>query len=69
MKNVMKPGVIRVKIIVNQQGRVESASILRGINEIMDDVVLNTVRNYVYDIGKVNGIPVRFSTNEVFHFQ
>ncbi len=69
LKNVMKPGVIRVKIVVNQQGRVESASILRGINEIMDNIVLNTVRNYVYDIGKVNGIPVRFSANEVFRFQ
>ena len=69
MKNVLNPGVIRVKIVINQQGRVESASILRGINKIMDEAVLNTVRNYVYDIGKVNGIPVRFSANEVFRFQ
>ncbi len=69
LKNVLTPGVIRVKVVVNQQGKVESASILRGINQIMDESVINTVRNYVYDIGRVNGIPVRFSTNEVFRFQ
>jgi hypothetical protein len=68
-KNVMSPGTIRVKVIVNQQGLVESASILRGINEYMDEAVLLVVRKNVYEIGTVNGIPVRFSTNEVFRFQ
>ena len=65
----MSPGTIRVKVVVNQQGLVESASILRGINEYMDEAVLLVVRKNVYEIGTVNGIPVRFSTNEVFRFQ
>lgn len=65
----MIPGTIRVKVVVNQQGLVESASILRGINEYMDEAVLLVVRKNVYEIGTVNGIPVRFSTNEVFRFQ
>ena len=65
----MVPGTIRVKVVVNQQGLVESASILRGINEYMDEAVLLVVRKNVYEIGTVNGIPVRFSTNEVFRFQ
>ncbi len=69
LKNVLQPGVIRVKVIVDQQGRVESASILRGVNEIMDEAILSVVQKYLYEVGKVNGIPVRFSTNEVFRFQ
>jgi len=69
LKNIMSPGIIRVKVVVNQQGLVESASILRGINEYMDEVVLLVVHKNVYEIGTVNGIPVRFSTNEVFRFQ
>lgn len=69
LKNVMSPGTIRVKVVVNQQGLVESANILRGVNEYMDEAVLFVVRKNVYEIGTVNGIPVRFSTNEVFRFQ
>ena len=69
MRNMHEPGEIRIKVIVDQQGNVESAIILRGINGVLDEIVLDTVRKYSYRIGTVNGIPVRFTTNEVFRFK
>lgn len=69
LKNVIEPGVVRVKVIVDPNGAVESADILSGMNQIIDSALLNLVRKYRYDVGTVNGTPVRFSTNEVFRFK
>ena len=68
-RNLWKAGEVRVKVIVGEEGRVESASILRGINDIVDEVVLETVNNFEYQSGCVNGQPVKFSTSEVFRFK
>ena len=69
MQKVLEPGEVRVKVIVAKNGSVESASGLRGINPILDNAILNTVRKYRYEPGMVNGKPVRFSTNELFRFK
>jgi TonB family protein len=69
LRNVLQTGEIRVKVHVDKDGKVQSASILRGLNEILDEAILETVRKYRYMPGKVNGQPVRFSTSEVFRFQ
>ncbi len=69
LKNVIEPGVVRIKVIVDPNGAVESADILSGMNQIVDSALLNVVRKYRYDVGTVNGTPVRFSTNEVFRFK
>ena len=69
MQKVLEPGEVRVKVIVAKNGSVESASVLRGINPILDNAILNTVRKYRYEPGMVNGKPVRFSTNELFRFK
>jgi TonB family protein len=62
-------GEVRVKVIVDKQGRVESASILRSLNDIVDQVVLETVNGFEYQVGLVNGQAVKFSTSEVFRFK
>jgi TonB family protein len=64
-----KKGEVRVKVIVDKNGQVESASVLRGLNEYVDQVVLETVNNYEYQIGLINGRAVKFSTSEVFRFK
>ncbi len=69
MRKVIEPGEVRIKVTVDADGRVESATVLRGINPILDDEILQTVRKYKYIPGTVNGKKVRFSTNEVFRFK
>ena len=69
LSKVLEPGEVRVKVIVAENGRVESANILRGINPILDDAILESVKKYRYEPGTVNGKSVRFSTNEVFRFK
>lgn len=69
LRNVLRKGEIRVKVIVNKYGGVQSASILRGINEILDQAVLATIQKYQYQPGTVNGQSVSFTTSEVFRFK
>ena len=69
LRNVLRKGEVRIKVIVSKSGDVESATILRGINEILDQAVLATVQKYKYQAGTVNGQPVNFSTSEVFRFE
>jgi TonB family protein len=68
-RDVWKKGEIRVKVVVDQRGNVESATILRGINEFLNQAVLETVEKYKYQAGKVNGNLVQFTTSEVFRFE
>jgi len=69
LNRVLEPGEVRVKVTVAADGTVESANILRGINPILDDAILQAVKKYRYEPGTVNGKTVRFSTNEVFRFK
>ncbi|MCK4559466.1 MAG: TonB family protein [Calditrichia bacterium] len=68
-RNVWQKGEIRVKVVVDRGGNVESATILRGINDILDQAVLKTVERYEFQTGRINGQPVKFTTNEVFRFE
>jgi TonB family protein len=69
LRQILEPGEIRIKVIVGKNGEVLAASILKGINEMLDNAVLETVKTYRYKPGEVNGQIVRFSTNEVFRFK
>ena len=68
-RNFWKQGEVRIKVVVDKGGNVENASILRGLNDIIDQVVLETVEMYKYQTGKINGQAVRFTTSEVFRFE
>jgi TonB family protein len=69
LRNVIRAGEIRVRVIVDRNGQVEAASVLRGINPILDQAVRETVETYRYKPGQINGQLVRFSTSEVFRFE
>jgi TonB family protein len=68
-RNFWEEGEVRVKVIVDKSGKVENASILRGLNDIVDRVVLETVEGFEYQSGQINGQSVKFSTSEVFRFK
>jgi hypothetical protein len=68
-RSIRQKGQIRIKVVVGRDGKVENASILRGINDIIDRVVIETVEKYEYQTGKINGKAVRFTTSEVFRLE
>jgi len=69
LRNFVSKGEVRVKVNISPSGEIESTSILKGLNEILDKAVLETVQQYKYKPGKVNGQPVRFTTTELFRFE
>jgi TonB family protein len=69
LKNVLEPGEIRIRVIVARSGKVDQATILKGLNDILDQAILETVKKYRYKNGTVNGQPVKFTTSEVFRFE
>ena len=68
-RNFWEAGEVRVKVIVGKNGKVEEASILRGLNDVIDQIVLDTVDEIQYQAGLINGRAVKFSTSEVFRFK
>jgi TonB family protein len=68
-RNVWQKGEIRVKVVVDERGKVDSVTILRGLNDMLDQVVLETVEGFEYQTGRINGRPVKFTTSEVFRFK
>ena len=69
LRNFISKGEIRVKVNVSPSGDIESASILKGMNDILDKAVLETINQYRYKPGRVNGQAVRFTTTELFRFE
>ncbi|MBD3224594.1 MAG: TonB family protein [Caldithrix sp.] len=61
-------GKVIVNVIVNKEGRVESVRILRSLNPYYDDLALEAAKEFIFERGTINGIPVRFSTNLLFKF-
>jgi TonB family protein len=68
-RNFWEAGEVRVRVIVDKRGRVENASVLRGLNDYIDRLVLETVERFEYQTGQINGRAVKFSTSEVFRFK
>ena len=68
-KRFLQPGTIRVRVIVGKNGKVESTSILKGINEILDQAALDAANQFEYKTGTLKGKPIRFSTTELFVFR
>ena len=68
LRRTMQSCVVRVQVIVSRNGRVESAKVLRGFNDILDNAALEAAKKFKYKPGTVNNRPVRFRTIEVFVF-
>jgi TonB family protein len=69
IRQAMEPGEVRIKVVVRKDGTVEGATVLKGINRILDMAALETVRRFRYRPGTLNSTAVRFSTTEMFLFK
>ncbi len=61
-------GRVIIRVVVDREGRVESAKILRGLNDYYDDLSLKAARAFRFKTGTVNGVPVKFATTLFFEF-
>lgn len=61
-------GDVIIKVVVNRSGKVESANVLKGLNQYFDDISLKAAQQFEFRPGTVNGNPVRFSTVLLFKF-
>ena len=68
LRRTMQSGVVRIQVIVAKNGRVESAKILKGFHDILDEAALEAAKKFRYKPGTVNNQQVRFRTIEVFIF-
>jgi TonB family protein len=68
MRKLKAKGRVIVRVVVDKNGNVESAQILKGINEFYDQECLNAAKEFKFEQGTVKSVPVRFSTNLFFMF-
>ena len=61
-------GRIIVRAIVDKEGKVESAAVIKGLNTYYDSLALKAALKFRYKIGTIEGKPVRFYTNILFEF-
>jgi TonB family protein len=61
-------GIVQIRIIVGKDGRVESAQILRGLNNYYDRISKEAAEQFQFKPGTIKGNAVRFSTNLFFEF-
>ena len=68
MRKLKATGRVIVRVVVDKNGNVESAQILKGINEFYDQECLKAAKEFKFEQGTVKSVPVRFSTNLFFMF-
>jgi TonB family protein len=68
IRRTMQSGIVRIQVIVGKNGRVESAKVLKGFNDVLDEAALKTAKSFRYKPATINRMPVRFRTIEVFVF-
>ncbi len=61
-------GNVIVRVIVGKDGRVEQAEILKSLNYYYDSLALEAAKQFVFEVGTVKGVKVRFSTTLLFKF-
>lgn len=61
-------GRIIVRAIVGKNGHVESAAVIKGLNSYYDRISVEAAMKFRYEVGTIEGIPVRFYTNIFFEF-
>ncbi len=68
VRRSMQSGLVRIQVIVSKTGKVESATILKGFNKILDSAALSAAKQFLYQPGTINGNLVKFRTVEIFVF-
>ncbi len=61
-------GNVIVKVVVDRNGVVEKAEILRSLNYYYDQLALEAARQFVFEPGTVKGVKVKFTTSLMFKF-
>lgn len=61
-------GRVIIRAIIDKNGKVESAKIVKGLSEYNDEISLEAAEKFVFSPGTVKGIPVKFYTNLFFEF-
>lgn len=61
-------GIVIVSLIINTDGKVEKATILKG-HPLLNDAVLEAAKKLVYSIPKKNGVPVKAQISKVYNFK
>jgi TonB family protein len=68
LRSFWQQGRINVTVWVNKKGSIDSAKVSKGLNAVLDKAVLETVKQYQYEPGTLNGQNVKFQAMEVFSF-
>lgn len=61
-------GRVIIRVVVDREGKVESAKILKGLNDYYDELSLRAAEAFRFKTGTVNGVPVKFATTLFFEF-
>jgi TonB family protein len=61
-------GRVIVRAVIDKNGNVETASVVRGLDDKSDELSLDAARQFKFKTGSVKGVPVRFFTNILFEF-
>jgi protein TonB len=61
-------GSVRLQLVVNEQGRVESARSLSG-HALLAQAAVEAARNWVYDPATIGGVPTRVTTEVDVNFR
>lgn len=64
-----KKGRVIVRTVVDRNGNVESASVVKGIDENADNLSKEAAMQFKFKPGTVKGVPVKFSRNISFIWQ
>jgi TonB family protein len=68
LRRTMQSGIVRIQVVVSRNGRVESAKVLKGFNDVLDRAALDAANKFRYKPGTINNRPVKFRTIELFVF-
>jgi len=61
-------GRIIVRAVVGKRGEVESAMVIKGLNDYYDRIAIEAALKFKYSVGTYRDVPVRFYTNIFFEF-
>ena len=61
-------GRVIVRAVVDKNGKVEEASVVKGLTDHYDQVSVSAAEKFEFATGKIKGVPVKFYTNILFQF-
>lgn len=67
-KRVRATGDVTVAIVINQQGNVISAALIKG-NPVLADAAIDAVKQWKYNPYILNGVPIEVETTAVVVFK